>query len=275
MIFGNISTLLGSAVIVSHKHQYLFVEIPLTGSWAIRCELLKYYDGQPILHKHANYIEFKRIATPNELHYFKFATVRNPLDEAVSEFLKVEANHKGVYSDRQALSKMEAIDYADLAIYRYIQRSKPTFESYLLRSRLWDRPHSSMIDVSAPGLDYVMRFENLNDDFLKVLKRLGLDPVRPVPVKNRTLGRKADWRTYYTPQMIDKVKRVYGPFMQRWEYPLPSDWGENRVSEFRKFQYHLSIIMKRIYLTHFRYSDSFSSKLVRKLNAVLKGGFYR
>jgi hypothetical protein len=45
-------------MIVSHQYKCLFMEIPLTASWAISQELCRYYGGASILHKHATYVEF-------------------------------------------------------------------------------------------------------------------------------------------------------------------------------------------------------------------------
>ena len=86
-------------MIISHTHKYLFVEIPLTASYAIRHELCEYYGGVPILHKHASFPDFLQIAAPHERDYFVFATVRNPLDETVSRYCKLRCDHKGTFSD--------------------------------------------------------------------------------------------------------------------------------------------------------------------------------
>lgn len=37
-------------MIISHEHKYLFIEIPLTASWAVRKELCEFYGGEAILH---------------------------------------------------------------------------------------------------------------------------------------------------------------------------------------------------------------------------------
>lgn len=50
-------------MVISHKYEYLFVELPRTGTTAIHNELLEKYDGQGILSKHANYRDFLKIAS--------------------------------------------------------------------------------------------------------------------------------------------------------------------------------------------------------------------
>src|SRR5262245_27774439 len=87
------ATLLGLPMVISHKHRYLFVEIPNTGSTAISAELRRHYDGEPVLHKHATYGEFLRLASRDQRTYFVFGTVRNPLDLAVTEYFKLKTNH--------------------------------------------------------------------------------------------------------------------------------------------------------------------------------------
>ena len=59
-------------MIISHRHRYVFVELPRTGSSAVRRELRELYDGVPILHKHSTYDEFRRQASEDERGYFVF-----------------------------------------------------------------------------------------------------------------------------------------------------------------------------------------------------------
>lgn len=49
-------------MVISHQNRFVFVEHPLTASWAIRHELCTMYGGEPILRKHAFYAELRRIA---------------------------------------------------------------------------------------------------------------------------------------------------------------------------------------------------------------------
>ena len=86
-------------MIISHKHRYLFVELPHTASSAIRHELREYYDGVPILQKHSYYHQFLEIASEQEQRYFVFSTIRNPLDVTVTLYFKYKSNHKGAFTN--------------------------------------------------------------------------------------------------------------------------------------------------------------------------------
>ena len=86
-------------MIISRKHNYVFVEMPRTGCTAVGKELLSQYGGERILRKHSTYPDFLRIATDDEKRYFVFSGVRNPLDDAVSHYFKLKTDHHSRFSD--------------------------------------------------------------------------------------------------------------------------------------------------------------------------------
>ena len=86
-------------MIISHEHRFVFVELPRTGSTAVGKELIESYGGVRILRKHSSYGDFVRQATPDERTYFKFSSIRNPMDDAVSGYFKLATDHHGRYSD--------------------------------------------------------------------------------------------------------------------------------------------------------------------------------
>jgi hypothetical protein len=130
-------------MIISHEHKLVFIEIHLTASWAIHNELCQNYGGESILHKHATYAEFRRHATNEELDYFVFATVRNPLDKIVSTYHKLKNNFKEVYSNAGSLPQ-GVVDYSDVNKYQYVKSYRVDFESYF--RRFYKIAYSDMID---------------------------------------------------------------------------------------------------------------------------------
>lgn len=255
-------------MIISHVHRYLFIEIPLTGSWAIHRELCDHYDGVPILHKHATYPEFRRSTYAHDARdYFIFATVRNPLDKVVSQYCKLKVDHKEAFSRPDAIETLKA-DYADLKVYKYLRETDASFAAYF--RRYFRLPFSDMIDLSAPHLDFVIRFESLQSDFSEVLKRLNIEQERPVPVRNRTKGKREAWQEYYTPDIIPRVQRVFGPLMQTWGYDFPAGWGQLRVSWRAKLAYRLLRRLKYFYFIHLRYNNTRAAATLRRLRAQIR-----
>ena len=171
------------------------------------------YGGRPILDRHATYAAFLRVATPAQKRYFVFSGMRNPLDERVSLYFKYRTDHHHKYSrrfkrlaERQQRAYVEVVDHhADFATF--------------LR-RYHRRPYDNDMLVHHTRMDDLIRFEHLQEDFSRVLGRLGLAQVRPLPVVNQTSGR-GDYLDYYPPELRPHATRVFGPFMHRWGYELP------------------------------------------------------
>ena len=92
-------------MVISHKYKYLFIATPRTGSTAIQTELIKNYEGETIYRKHSHYFEFLSNATIKEKDYFVFASIRNPLDDIVSIYMKLKSNHGGYYSNSEYFSE--------------------------------------------------------------------------------------------------------------------------------------------------------------------------
>jgi hypothetical protein len=255
-------------LIVSPEYRYLFIEIPMTGSWAIRHELTAYYAGVPVLHKHASYPEFRKIATGDEESYFVFATVRNPLDLAVSSYYKLKTDHKGAFSDPEMIRSGQA-DYADKRKYDFIKSSNASFEQFF--RRYYRRIYNDMIDLSSKHLDFVIRYEGLQEGFAHVLSRLHITQVRPVPIVNKTQGRTAAWEAYYTPDIREQAKKVFGPFMKKWGYEFPASWGPYQTSWLQSLDFYLQSKLRNGYRHYFRYSDRRYARLIRLFRARLLG----
>jgi hypothetical protein len=253
-------------MIISHKHRYLFIEIPLTASWAIRHELVEHYDGEPILHKHASYPEFRRKANPEELDYFVFATVRNPLDKAVSRYCKYQTNHKGTFSDPKMVAGLRA-EQLDVKKFEFVQSTHADFPTYFRRYH--HRPFSDMIELSAHRLDYVIRYESLQEGFTEVLDRLGLEQVAPIPMMNRTKNKRRDFTSYYTSEIVGQTKRIFGPAMKKWDYQFPAEWGDLPTKQTDYLRFRLICLAQRAYLLHVRYNDNLIGKLGRQVRAWL------
>lgn len=252
-------------MIVSHKHKYLFIEIDLTASWAIHNELIQNYDGKPILHKHATYHDFRRHASTEELKYFVFATVRNPLDKIVSRYFKLKNNHKEVFSSSNSLSR-GIVDYSDLKKYQYVRKAGDRFENFF--KTFYRRPYSDMIDLSSRDLDFVIRYESLQADFSKLLKELDLVQIQPLPQRNQTIGKPRNFLEYYTPEIIPQAKRICRPFMQRWGYQFPESWGDEKYSMAESLEYQILNRMRFFYFVYLRYSNSPYAKILRRIRAT-------
>jgi len=232
-------------MIVSHEYKYLFVELPHTGSTSISKELREHYGGHTILAKHSPYNKFLRSASAEEKAYFVFSGIRNPLDVAVTEYFRLKTNHKEAFTKPKKWKKNGGwVPEYQLKQFKFIQDYNADFATFF--KKYYKSPYDSWSCLSHKRFDFVIRFENLQDDFSKILHMLGIEQKRLLPTNNKT-GGKRDFLSYYTPEIQDQAKRVFGPFMKKWNYSFPPEWGNSSVSELSQLEFYLHSIPRNLY----------------------------
>ena len=211
-------------MIVSHKYRFLFVEIPHTGSHSISEQLVAHYGGEPILRKHANVTQFLGQANEDEKSYFKFATVRNPLDTATTDYAKLKNNHKGQFTNPAMLLENGGHVTSDhLREFDFIQEDGSDFSAFFRKFR--SKLYNNWFLVGDQHFEYVIRFERLQEGFSEVLNRLNVEQLEPIPHVNRTKGKEKSYQEFYAPDIYELAAACYGPFMSKWGYTLPESWG--------------------------------------------------
>ncbi|MFT6665725.1 MAG: hypothetical protein ACJA05_002596 [Porticoccus sp.] len=234
-------------MIISHKYKYLFVEVPHTGSTSISEELIANYHGHPILKKHSQYIEFLRQASEDEKKYYIFSGVRNPLDEAVSVFLKIKNNHKGNYTSPDKLKVNGGfITDKKLKIRKYVEENNSDFGQYLIM--FFKKPFDNMNAAYFHKMDYIIRFEQIAEEFSYVIeKNIGIDLKRALPIVNKTQGKESFLDYYDSEEVIEHALDVFGPFILKWGYKIPDTWDGFSVSALSILKFRVFEILRKIY----------------------------
>jgi hypothetical protein len=223
---------------ISHRYRFVFVEIPHTASHSISEQLAKYYEAKPILRKHANVTQFLGQASGDEKRYFKFATVRNPLDALTTDYLKVVGNHRGQYTNPQMLIENGGhITKQHLREYRFVHDNSADFPSFFKKFRA--RLYNNWFLIGDQHFDCVIRFEDLQAGVSEVLRRIGVPQQEPVAHVNPTRGKSKQFVDYYTPDIYAQVAWYYGPFMKKWGYAFPEKWGHIEVPKLAEMQFRL------------------------------------
>ncbi len=230
-------------MIISHEHRYVFVELYQTGSTAISAELRENYGGQPILKKHSFYEEFLRVASPDERTYFAFSGIRNPLEVVTSAYQKYKADQDDYENPKYWSENGGWMTPRIRRHFAFARRDDVGFVNFL--NKFYWFPYDNWSRLSHHRMDALIRFENLQDDFFECLRKIGVEPVRPLPAKNVTVGKRADPIALYTPEVRRAVIRNFGPFMQKWGYSFPEDWGDVRVPLHRRWLFELCAIPRR------------------------------
>lgn len=238
-------------MIISDEHRYVFVELPRTGSTAVASELVENYGGRPILGKHSTYRDFLRVATPEQKGYFAFSGIRNPLDVAVSRYVQLKTNKGQRFTDPIKLAdRNTAVEKMENRIYRWVHDRDATFEQFLLR--WYVLPYDTWASLDHKRMDMILRFEHLSDDFAEVIRRIGLEPVRPLPVVNPTPARQREFESHYTPAAAARAVWVFGPYMEEFGYDFPQSWRKRRVPTASRFFQRFVRLFRSFYWNYAR-----------------------
>ena len=241
-------------MMISHEHRYVYVEVPRTGSSAVRAELRATYGAEPILRKHATYRDFLRQATEDEKTYFAFSGIRNPLDVAVTRYVHIRDNVKDHFTDPWSVRVRNSLaSRIERRIYTWTKRTNATFEQFLERWYLL--PYDTWTSLDHAEIDMVLRFEHLQEDFAEAIRRIGLEPARPLPAVNVTPGRERGFVDYYTPAARKRAVWVFGPYMEQWGYSFPASWGPVRVPAWSWALMRVARFYRSIYWKYFRFGD--------------------
>jgi len=191
------------------------------------------------------YPDFLRVANKEQRTYFAFAGTRNPMDVAVTRYHKLRSDHGGEFSgDNYRANRGGHVVANTVRQFQAIQERNLDFSEWF---RIVSRyPFDSRGSPEPADFDALIRFEHLQEDYSKVLRHLGITQIRPIPSANRTAGRDSDWLRYYPPELRARAKVCFGPYMRRWGYEFPEDWGTEPLSSWNRVRFSLARAYRRV-----------------------------
>ena len=224
--------------VICPEQRLLFIMAPRTGCTAVAEVLRAELNGSDIPApgdpaarragvpaKHATLgqlLAIGAVSRQQRAGLFVFSAVRNPYDSIVSLYVKQASGYRGLEG------------YGDDFIERSAQRrqsvrsaQRHSFEEWLvdnyeksLRRRLSRRLRSLRGGGNKwlEGVDFVMRYERLQEDFDEALARAGVDQRLRIPRVNMTPGRERDYRVYYTDRARQIVEDWYKRELLRFGY---------------------------------------------------------
>lgn len=232
-------------MVISNEYKYIFLEIPHTASTAISRELCAHYGGVRMLHKHATYHELIAFAGEQIIQdHVIIGGIRNPLDILVTSYFKLLTNHQGFFTEERFREQQGGhVSNLQLRRFEYVKQGESNFATFF--NRFYKLPFDSYGSPRPKDFDFIIRFEQLQEDFARLLDFLGISAVRSLPTINKTAGRKEDYLSYYTPDIQSRAIWVFGPYMQRWGYDFPTDWEEGRLLWLSELQFHVLGVLRR------------------------------
>ena len=231
-------------MIISHKYQFLFIGLPFSASSAITKELHTNYQGEPYLRKHSLYHEFYKNASEEEKKYFVFAVLRNPMDIAITIYEKMKANSKGNFTNPELFTENGGhINKKERIKFRFIQENDPTFQEYFLK--FYKIPFDNLTNLTLDKCDYIIRYENIEEDYITALKKAGVKDPKPLPFANKTTGKRNDISLYYTEDIQKRASFIFGPFLKKNNYKFPEFWKYKKIHLTSSIIFYIARIIRK------------------------------
>ena len=222
--------------IICRSYNLLFIMTPRTACTALGELLLNEYDGEyiptkdildsngifKVQQKHctlSQLIDNKILSNKDASGLIKFTAVRNPLDSIVSLYTKKKFKYKPLLDDSDSwIYKLP--DYAEDMKYAQshsfdawiFKNNKKSFVKRLLGLK------PSMFGMFTEGVDEIIRFENLQDDFRNLLEKAKISKKLEIPSVNKTTERKKDYKEYYSNFSRRFIEFVYQEDLKNYGY---------------------------------------------------------
>ena len=212
-------------MIISHKFKYVFIQNARTASTSMGKELRLNYAGEKILKKHSLYSEFLKKASEEEKQYFVFTGQRNPLDQLVTLYFRYK--YRPIENIKKNTTKQTLQDLrarTRIKKSRYIREHDLSFVQFFQKYRSFrlDRSH---LKLEKEHMNFIYRYENLQQDFSAILNAIGIEQIRPLPQHSKkTTGKDKDFYQYYTPEIQRRVQILFGRSFKSMGYAFPSHW---------------------------------------------------
>ena len=67
-----------------------------------------------------------------------------------------------------------------------------------------------------------------------------------MPVANKTVGKKNDLSEYYTEEIRKQAISVFGPFLAKYNYSFPENWGNINIPLSSTIKFKIMSILRKV-----------------------------
>jgi hypothetical protein len=134
--------------------------------------------------KHSTLNDYYKVLGQEIYSYKIFLTIRNPFDRLVSFYF---SPHRG------------EIQYNREDFSTFIEKVPPLQQFIYFKKSIFEKAEIFK-DIK------FIRFENINEDFLKICNQLG---IQGVTLPHRNASKREQYKSYYDHDLIEKVKKIH------------------------------------------------------------------
>lgn len=202
------------SVFVESKN-IIFVHVPKTGGTSIAEWLTTNCNGKKGRRVHHPLSELKKEFNKDA---FSFTVVRNPWDRLLSYYVYIKKTTENRLNDALLgkLKKSNKLKKTPAYLSETLELLNKGFEYFIKNDWVWTRTNMSISHQTdiAEGVDLILKFENLTEDFKKI--QTIMNCYLPLPYKNITTH--SHYSTYYNQEMIDIISDKFKDEIIRYNY---------------------------------------------------------
>ena len=197
---------------ISHKYKCIFIHIPRTAGTSIENTIIgdDWWNINPQT-KHIFSQTAKNLYKDYWDDYFKFSVVRNPWDRLVSM-----TRYSNCYKINIKNQLIDLTNYVkNFPKCEIDSRSLSSLEDIYFTT-----PNSLYQNILSPDIDFVVKYDNLEDDMLKVFEQIKFSgKLQNIKCKTGNNDyKKFHYTTYYTDQTRDIVFKMYKNDIKKFSF---------------------------------------------------------
>lgn len=212
-------------MLISHKHKFLTVDIPKTGTRSLRLTMMGLGvvdifgyppDSEHILKQHAKLTEIKKWFNDNKQYnfndYYKYSVIRNPWDRYFSLY-----SYYKMKADEHSEDKVYPSDIAKKQGEMSVELFKKN--KNVLKILINNEPPQSDYLLNEDGFlefNKITQFENLKEGFDLFCKEVGLDETT-LEHSNKSI-KSVDKKDVFTQELVDMVAEKEKWAIEKFNY---------------------------------------------------------
>ena len=166
------------------------------------------------------------------------------MEIAVTVYEKMKTNAKGNFTNSDLFKENGGHITKNHRIrFNYIKDNNATFQEYFLKFH--NKPYDNYSSMTIDNCDFIIRHENIAEDYLLALNKAGVETPFSLPVVNKTAGKKNDLSEYYTKDIRRQTIYIFGPFLAKYNYCFPENWGDINIPLSSTIKFKIMSVLRR------------------------------